>query len=54
MDPFLVIVTIILSILLVFVNLYILAVYCHPEDKGMGNHIILKILVIIGLTLCWA
>jgi LMBR1 domain-containing protein 1 len=54
MDAFLIIVTIILSILLFIVNFYILAVYCHPDDKGLGSHLILKLLVIIGLTLSWA
>ena len=54
MDPFLIIVTIILSVLLFIINFYILVIYCHPDDKGLGSHIVLKFLVIIGLTLSWA
>lgn len=54
MDAFLIIVTIILSIMLFIINFYILAIYCHPDDNGLGAHIILKILVVIGLTLSWA
>jgi LMBR1 domain-containing protein 1 len=39
---------------MILVNFYILAIYCHPEDKGLGTSTILKILVILGLTLAWA
>jgi LMBR1 domain-containing protein 1 len=54
MDVFLIIITIIFSILLLVVSFYILALYCHPDDRGFGSHILLKILVIVGLTLSWA
>lgn len=54
MEPFLVIVTIILTVLLLLVNFYLLAIYCHPDDKGLGTSLILKILVMVGLTLSWA
>jgi len=54
MDVFLIIVTIILSFILFIVSFYILALYCHPDDKGFGSHLLLKLLVIIGLTLSWA
>jgi LMBR1 domain-containing protein 1 len=54
MDVFLIIVTILISIGLFGLNFYILAVYCHPDDNGIGAHILLKILVIVGLTLSWA
>lgn len=54
MDVFLIIITIIFSILLLVVSFYILALYCHPDDRGFGSHILLKVLVIVGLTLSWA
>jgi len=54
MDTFLIIVTIIMSIILFIVSFYILALYCHPDDKGLGSHILLKFLVVIGLSLSWA
>lgn len=28
--------------------------YCHPDDKGWGNVVYCKILVVAGLTLCQA
>ena len=54
MEPFLVIVTIVLTVLLLLINFYLLAIYCHPDDKGLGTSLILKILVMVGLTLSWA
>ena len=46
MDIFLLVSTIILSILLIFVSFYFLALYCHPEDKGWGTSLFCKILVV--------
>lgn len=54
MDVFLIIVTIILTILLFIVNVYLLAYYSHPDDRSDCFAIICKILVVIGLTLTWA
>lgn len=45
--------TIIIGVLLVFANIYILGVYCHPEDNGFGANLLCKITVVVGLTLCW-
>jgi LMBR1 domain-containing protein 1 len=41
-------------IVLFGVNIYLLALYVHPDDKGWGNALYCKILVVIGLTLCQA
>lgn len=41
-------------IILLAVNIYLLALYCHPDDKGWGNVVYCKILVVAGLTLCQA
>jgi LMBR1 domain-containing protein 1 len=46
MDIFALIISIILGVLLVFVNFYILALYCHPEDGGFGSSLICKIVVV--------
>lgn len=53
-DVFLLIVVIILSVLLVVTSIYLLAHYCHPDDKGFGSGLICKIVVVAGLTLSWA
>ncbi|KAM3140194.1 hypothetical protein pb186bvf_007747 [Paramecium bursaria] len=53
MDIFLLIVVIIVGLLLLYVNIYLLALYCHPEDGGFGASLICKIVVVLGLTLSW-
>lgn len=45
---------VVLSIILLGVNFYLLALYVHPDDKGWGTALYCKILVILGLTLCQA
>lgn len=35
-DAFLIIITVVLAVILMLVNLYLLAIYCHTEDKGIG------------------
>ena len=54
MDIFLLIDTIVVLVILLGVNFYLMVSYIHPDDKGFGSHVILKIIVILGLTLCWA
>jgi len=49
-----IILIIVFIIILLGVNIYILAMYCHPDDKGWGNVVYCKILVVAGLTLCQA
>jgi len=53
MDALLLVFIIIISILLLLVNVYILAVYIHPDDKGFGNSIFPKIIIVLGLSLAW-
>lgn len=43
-----------MTIILLAINIYLLILYIHPDDKGWGTAIYCKILVIIGLTLCQA
>lgn len=41
-------------IVLLAVNIYLMILYIHPDDKGWGTAIHSKILIILGLTLCQA
>ncbi|CAD8143814.1 unnamed protein product [Paramecium octaurelia] len=54
MEWFLIIVTIVMALLLLFVNFYLLVLYCHPDDSGWGSSLVCKVFVIIGMTLTWA
>ena len=45
---------IIITIALIITNIYVLAYFCHPDDKESGVGLLLKIIVIFGLTLAWA
>ena len=45
---------IIFVIILLAINLYILALYVHTDDKGFGTAVYCKILVVVGLTMCQA
>lgn len=46
--------TIIITVALVIANIYLLAYYSHPDDKGSVMGIVMKVFVVIGLTLAWA
>lgn len=46
--------TIILAIVLIIVNIYLLAYYCHPDDRGFGSALICKFVVVLGMSLSWA
>lgn len=54
MDVILIVSCIVLAILLILANFYILVIYSHPDDKGLGVSVFCRILVILGLTLSWA
>ena len=54
MDVFMIIMTVLLAIVLLIVNIYLLAYYCHPDDRGFGSALICKFVVVIGMTLSWA
>jgi len=43
-----------MTLILLAVNIYLLILYIHPDDKGWGTAWYCKILVILGLTLCQA
>ena len=48
-----IIVVIVLIVALIITNIYVLAYFCHPDDKGSCLGWVMKIIVIIGLTLSW-
>ena len=52
-DWFTCIVIFLLVIALLITNIYVLAYFCHPDDKGSCIGWVMKIIVIIGLTLAW-
>lgn len=52
-DIWLIVVTVVVFILMILLNLYVLAVYLHPDDKGFVNGIFEKIIIILGSTLLW-
>jgi LMBR1 domain-containing protein 1 len=45
---------IIFTFILLAINIYLLALYVHTDDKGFGTALYCKILVVLGLTLCQA
>lgn len=54
MNGLLVALACIFVILLIAVNIYLLALYVHTDDKDLGTALYCKILVVLGLTLCQA
>jgi len=53
MDTFLLITSVVIGLILLLVNVYLLALYVHPEDRGFGASLFPKVLVVLGLTLSW-
>jgi LMBR1 domain-containing protein 1 len=45
-DPVLIVVMVILAVLLLYVSVYLLALYCHPDDGGFGASLICKLIVV--------
>jgi LMBR1 domain-containing protein 1 len=54
MELVLIFAAVIISVLIFIVSFYLLALYCHPEDKEFGASLICKIVVIAGIFLCCA
>ncbi len=48
------IMTIVITVSLIIANIYLLAYYCHPDDKGTIIGYVTKGIVVLGLTLAWA
>jgi LMBR1 domain-containing protein 1 len=53
-DVLTLIMTILVTIGLLICNIYLLAYYCHPDDKETCIGWVAKIFVVLGLTLAWS
>lgn len=45
---------VVMCVVLLAINIYLMVLYIHPDDKGWLSSIYCKILVVIGLTVCQA
>lgn len=54
MDVLTIVFIVLIGIALLVASIYLLAYYCHPEDRGFGSALICKIAVVLGLCLAWA
>jgi LMBR1 domain-containing protein 1 len=54
MQAYFIVLIVVMAIILLAVNIYLLILYIHPDDKGWGTALYCKILVVFGLTLCEA
>lgn len=54
MDAFLIVVTVLLFLLLAYISIYLLALYCHPQDAGFGASLFCKLLVVLGFIFTWS
>lgn len=43
--------TIFIFLVVLAVSFYVMAIYCHPEDKGFGASIFCKVLVVLRFTI---
>ena len=48
------IMTILVTVGLLICNIYLLAYYCHPDDKDTCIGWVAKVFVVLGLTLAWS
>ena len=48
-DIFMLVMIIIVSILILFINLYLLAYYCTENEENYGTGIITKLIIILGM-----
>lgn len=51
---FLIIFSGVIGLILLLLNIYILTLYLHPDDKGIQTSLYAKIIIIVGLTICQA
>ncbi len=50
-NVFLIIVAAIVAVLVLLFSLYLLVIFCHPEDKGLGQAVFPKIVIVLGLSI---
>jgi hypothetical protein len=46
MDVLMIVFICLISVALIITNIYLLAYYCHPDDRGFGSALICKIVVV--------
>ncbi len=46
MDVLMIVFICLISIILIIADIYLLAYYCHPDDRGFGSALICKIVVV--------
>lgn len=51
MNPLLIILTLVFVAILIGVNVYILRLYVHADDKALGTALYCKVLIVLGSTL---
>ena len=54
MTALLILLILVFIVILSAVNIYLVILFIHPDDKGWGNVVYTKILVVLGLTFCQA
>ncbi len=57
MDVLMIVFICLISLLLIIGDIYLLAYFCHPDDRGFGSALICKIVVvndIINFSRLWA
>jgi hypothetical protein len=42
-----------IAIILIIGDIYLLAYYCHPDDRGFGSALICKIVVVLYIYLIY-
>ena len=52
--PLYIILILVFIALLSIINVYLLKLYCHRDDKGWKKATYCKVLIVFGLTLCQA
>ena len=53
-DAWLIIVTIVVGVVMLAVNIYLFAIYCHPDDLSSGAGWFAKIVVVLASAVVWA
>jgi len=54
MQAFLIVLIVLFTFILIGVNVYILLLYVHPDDKNPTTSPLAKTIIILGLTFCQA
>lgn len=50
MDIFMIVMIVMFAVILLVTNIYLLAYYCHKDDRGFGSALLCKI-VVVSLSL---